>query len=275
MMMNTLQNLHTHTTFGDGHDTPEQIIQAAVAKGFGGIGFSGHSYMFYAPKYSMSPESTEDYKKEIVRLKQKYKATIDVFLGLEYDAFSAVDMSGYDYLIGSMHYLKLNGEIVGYDRPVEVVRQVIDTYFGGSGLAFAKEYYRQLAHLPEYGSFDIIGHFDNLTKHIENVRFFDIESKEYLRYALDAMDALRGKIPFFEVNTGAMARGYRTAPYPAKNLLKSFLDMGFGVVITSDCHDVRYLDYGFDVVRGLLFEAGFREQYVLTDAGFRAVPLIP
>ena len=55
-----------------GNTSFRQIIQAAVAKGFGGIGFSGHSYMFYAPKYSMSPESTEDYKKEIVRFVEKY-----------------------------------------------------------------------------------------------------------------------------------------------------------------------------------------------------------
>ena len=272
--MNTLQNLHTHTTYGDGNDTPEQLVRAALDKGFGGIGFSGHSYMYYAPRYSMSPESTEAYKKEIVRLKQKYKGTIDVFLGLEFDAFSGVDQSGYEYLIGSMHYLKLGGEIVGFDRPLEVTKQVVDTYFGGDGMAFAKEYYRQIAHLPEYGNFDIIGHFDLLTKHVETVKFFDIESKEYLQCAFEAIEALSGKIPLFEVNTGAVARGYRTAPYPHKALMKRFRELGFGVVITSDCHDARLLDFGFDLSRSLLWEAGFREQYILTDSGFRVVPLM-
>ena len=38
-------------------------------------------------------------------------------------------------------------------------------------LAYAKEYYRQLAKLPEYGSFDIIGHSDQITKHCENKQF--------------------------------------------------------------------------------------------------------
>ena len=40
---NHLQNLHTHTTYCDGINTPEQIILTAIDKGFGAIGFSGHS----------------------------------------------------------------------------------------------------------------------------------------------------------------------------------------------------------------------------------------
>lgn len=272
-MMNALQNLHTHTTYCDGIDTPEQMIQAAIEKGFGGIGFSGHSYMFYSPEHSMSIAGTEDYKKEITILKEKYKGRIDVFLGLEFDRYSEVDLSGYDYLIGSLHYLKIGDEFVGFDRSAEVVSQVIDRYFAGNGMDFAKEYYRQLASLADYGNFDIIGHFDLITKNIEKVRFFDVGSEKYLKYALTAMEALRGKIPFFEVNTGAISRGYRTTPYPAKNLIKKFKEMGFGAVITSDCHNSEYLDCAFSDARRLLLECGFCEHYILTDSGFKAVGL--
>lgn len=271
--MNTLQNLHTHTTYGDGKDTAEQIIQSAIRKGFGGIGFSGHSYMFYSEDHSMSLSGTEEYKKEVGFLKQKYKGIIDVFLGLEVDVYSEVDLSGYDYLIGSLHYLKIGNKYIGFDRSAEAVSQVIDNHFGGNGIAFAKEYYTQLARIPEYGNFDIIGHFDIITKNIEKVKFFDIESKEYLQYAFSAIDALCGKIPFFEVNTGAMARGYRTTPYPYKNLIKEFKNKGFGAVIASDCHNAEYLDYAFEDAHKLLLECGFREHYILTDSGFCAVPL--
>ena len=102
---------------------------------------------------------------------------------------------------------------------------------------------------------------------------FDMEDRRYLAYATDAMDALRGKIPFFEVNTGAMARGYRTAPYPTATLLREFASRGFGAVISSDCHDGRYLDYGFREAEALLKACGFRERYVLTDKGFAPVAL--
>lgn len=272
-MKNTLQNLHTHTVFCDGRNTPEEVVLAAIEKGFGGVGFSAHSFISCAPHLTMPIEKTGEYKREITRLKQKYKGIIDVYLGLEFDVYSDVGLDGYEFLIASLHNLKIDGELVPFDRSAEVVAQVIDTRFGGDGMAFAKEYYRQLARLPEYGRFDVIGHFDTITKNIEKVRFFDTDSKEYVGCALEALDAMRGKIPFFEVNTGAMARGYRTTPYPAANLLKAFREMGFGAVITSDCHNAEFLDCGFDLARELLIEAGFRERYILTDAGFAAVSI--
>lgn len=101
--------------------------------------------------------------------------------------FSEIDLSDYDYLIGSTHYLPMGEEKVGFDRTAEEVERVIKTYFGGDGIAYAKEYYRMLAKLPEYGSFDIIGHFDQITKHSENRTFFDEDSKEY-RFAVISSD---------------------------------------------------------------------------------------
>ena len=43
--MKHLQNLHTHSTYCDGNDTLEEMIQTCMAKGFTSLGFSGHSYM--------------------------------------------------------------------------------------------------------------------------------------------------------------------------------------------------------------------------------------
>lgn len=271
--MKYLQNLHTHTSYCDGKDTPEDMILAAYEKGFQSIGFSGHSYMYYAPTHSMSLEGTEEYKKKISSLKKKYEDKLDIFCGLEVDMFSEVDLSGYDYLIGSVHYIKVGEEIVGFDRPAEVVRSVIEKYFHGDGMAYAKAYYETLAKLPEYGKFDMIGHFDLITKYAEKKTFFDINSKEYQMAAVGAAEALAGKIPYFEVNTGAIARGYRTTPYPDKFLLKELKRLGFGAVITSDCHDANYLDCGFSAATELLKECGFKEQFVLTKDGFVPVGL--
>ena len=126
-----------------------------------------------------------------------------------------------------------------------------------------------MAKLPELGRVDIIAHFDIITKHLEKAPdLFDADCKAYMDCALGAMEALRGKIPFFEVNTGAMSRGYRTAPYPAVPLLKAFREMGFKPVITSDCHDGRYLDHYFSESAELLKACGFKEKYVLTEEGF-------
>lgn len=270
---NYLQNLHTHTTYCDGVDTPEQMILSAIEKGFGSIGFSGHSYMFYSNYVQMTPEKTEKYKVEIALLKEKYRDKIDIFCGLEYDMYSAIDQSGYDYLIGSVHYLKIGDEYVGFDRSSGDVKSIIDTYFSGDGMKYAKAYYQTLAELPSYGDFDIVGHFDIICKHSEHVQFFDENATAYKNAVLEAADALRGKIPLFEVNTGAIARGYRTTPYPSVFIIKELQKMGFGVCISSDCHNAKHLDCGFYEAAEILKECGYREKFILTERGFVAVPL--
>ena len=36
-------NLHTHTCFCDGKNTPEEMVISAIEKGMDVLGFSGHS----------------------------------------------------------------------------------------------------------------------------------------------------------------------------------------------------------------------------------------
>ena len=271
--MNTLQNLHTHSTYCDGKDTLEEMINSAIEKGFGSIGFSGHSYMSFSNYLIRPRDITESYKRDVRRLAQKYKDLIDVYCGLEFEMLSDDTQEGFDYMIGSVHYFLIDGIYVGFDRSADEVRSVIDNYFDGDGMKYAKAYYESLSRLPEYGSFDIIGPFDLISKHAEKVCFFDQESAEYKKYAYDAIDALSGKIPFFEVNTGAIARGYRTSPYPTTDILKELHRRGFGAIVSSDCHDSKMLDCGFDDSCRLLESCGFKEKYILTKEGFKAVPL--
>ena len=263
-----MQNLHTHTIYCDGRDTPEEMIETALSKGFSSIGFSGHSYMWASKYFQEYGDKTVEYKKEVLRLKEKYKGIIDIFLGLEADMYSKVDLKGYDYLIGSVHYLDFKDECVSFDLGIDSIKYIIDRHFKGDGMAFAKEYYKTVSRLAEYGNYDIIGHFDLITKYQDTEMFFDTESIEYKKAYTEAIDSLSGKIPFFEVNTGAISRGYRKSPYPSLDILKEFKNRGFGAIITSDCHDRRFLDTGFDLARDMLKEAGFNSKFILTNDGF-------
>ena len=271
--MNTLQNLHTHSTYCDGKNSPEEMILTAIEMGFGSLGFSGHSYMSFSDYAAMTPESEELYKQEILRLKEKYARQIRIFLGLEVEMYSQPDMTGYEYLIGSCHYFKFGQQYVGFDRSAAVCQKIITDWFDGDGMAFATEYYRQLSTLPQYGKFDILGHFDLISKNIEKADLFDPEDPEYIGAAVKALETLRPHSPIFEVNTGAIARGYRTSPYPSRTLLKIMKDMDFLPIISSDCHDASMLTCGFDMAKALLKECGFREHYILTDDGFAPVKL--
>lgn len=268
--MTYLQNLHTHTTYADGVDTPEEMIRAAIAKGFSSIGFSEHSPTISVG--AMPRERVPVYQNEIRELAKKYEHEIEVFCGLEFDTESNIPQDGYDYLIGSMHYLHDGGGRFPVDGSVEQVREAIAHVFG-DGMRFACRYFEDLCALPSYGRFDIIGHFDLVSKNVERADLFDPSAPEYINAGLTAIDALAGKIPFFEVNTGAISRGYRTSPYPAPAFVRAFRERGFGAVITTDCHNAAHLDCGLDMAVELLASCGFTERYILTKGGFKAVPL--
>lgn len=272
--MRNKQNLHIHTTYADGKDKPEELVIEAIARGFDSIGFSEHSYMrFSSYPYQMTIEDMDDYKKEICSLKSKYKDVIKIFCGMELEMYSDVPTDGFDYLIGSVHYLDFDGNLLGFDRGLEETLDYVSANFGGDGLKFAEKYFETVASLPEKGNFDIIGHFDLVTKNNEKGKFIDVTSEKYLRSGFEAIHALKGKIPFFEVNTGAISRGYRNSPYPQMEFLREFNRLGFGVVITSDCHDKNHIDCFYDEAEALISAAGFRSKWILTENGFKEVGL--
>ena len=264
------QNFHTHTKYCDGLDKPEEVVIAACEKGFKSVGFSMHSFL---RSCSVPSEKIEAYKNEIAVLRKKYAGTIDVYCGLEREMRDNAEISDFDYVIGALHYFRIEENFVDFDIDSEGVRKVIEQYFNGDGMEYARAYYQDLAQLPRYGNFDIIAHFDLITKHCEREAFFDLSSKEYQRFAVEAAEKLAGKIPYFELNTGAMARGYRTTPYPDIFLIKELKRLGFGAVISTDCHDKRNLDYGYEEAEMLLKKCGFKERFVLTKNGFEGIEI--
>ena len=262
------QNLHTHTTFCDGKDTPEELVLEAINRGFSSIGFSEHSYMHFSNfSNQLTIEQMPNYINEINQLKTKYQDVIDIFCGLEYELFSEVPVDNLDYMIGSVHYLKFGDEILGFDTNLEKTLNYVKENFGGDGITFAKKYFETLITLPEKHKFDIIGHFDLLMKNNENGRFIDPSAKEYLNLGYEAIHTLKGKIPLFEVNTGAMYRKGNPKPYPAEFMMKHIKDRGGLITITSDSHCCESLDFAFDEMIDYCKNCGFTEAYYLTSQG--------
>ena len=188
--------------------------------------------------------------------------------------FSDGDLSGLDYVIGGVHSIRSrNGSFVDFDGRAEYFKTVIDEHCGGDGMELVRRYYEAVAELPDRARCDIIAHFDLVTKHSEKVRFFDPESDEYKRYALDAVEAIAGRIPYFEVNVGAIARGYKTVPYPAPFIAKRMLELGMKPVIGTDCHRPEALYLNVEAGVELLRSVGADEVYVLRDDGFESIKL--
>ena len=266
------QNLHTHTTHCDGKDTPEEMIEKALELGFDSLGFSRHSYTPYSEFTKKTPAEAEaarlDYIRHINFLKEKYADRIKIYLGYEFDIYSPEPLEEFDYVIGSLHYPILDGKYLAMDRDADAVRRLIDEHFGGNGLLYAKNFYENTARIPEIYNFDIVGHFDLLTKHADSVKLFDDESREYKSYALEALHAVGEKIKIFEINTGAIARYNRRVPYPAPFLMRELKDMGCDVVISSDCHNRDYLNCRFEESVEYAKSCGFNRVMVFNGEGF-------
>ncbi len=84
-------DLHTHTTYCDGKNTPEEMVKAALDAGLSCIGFSGHGYAPYDLDCCMTIEGSAAYRAEIAALREKYAGRIAILCGVEQDYWSDAD----------------------------------------------------------------------------------------------------------------------------------------------------------------------------------------
>lgn len=266
-------NFHTHTTFCDGRDTPEAMAEAACALGFTALGFSGHSYLPFDDSWCMRPADEIAYRQAVAALKEQYRGTMEIFCGIEQDYFSGRAAEGYDYVIGSVHCLPCGDGFCSVDSSAQELARLVRSQFGGDAYAMAEQYYAMVGRIVEQTGAQIVGHFDLITKFIEQQPLFDPHAPRYLAAATAALERLIADGAVFEVNTGAMARGYRTAPYPDPVLLRQICRMGGRVMVNSDCHNKAHLAFGFDQARKLVADCGFHQTGVWTQNGLAMLPL--
>lgn len=266
------ENLHTHTTFCDGKNTPEEMVKAALELGMDALGFSGHSPL-PGESWVMREEDVPRYCREVLALREKYAGALDIFLGLEQDILSPEPEGPYDYLIGSVHALKRGEELLSVDESEQALRRNVERWFGGDMLAFAREYYEQVGRVAERTGCQIVGHLDLVCKFNEGDRLFDTGVPLYRQAVLGALEELKDRSVILEINTGAMSRGYRAQPYPAPWILREAREMGFPICITSDAHSAGQLMYAFDQAARLARACGYEEAMYLTGKGFVPGPL--
>ena len=270
------QNLHTHTFFGDGKHSPEEMAAGAVRSGCASLGFSEHSPLpeaFDPDHWTMPAGKAGAYRREILRVKEAFAGQLEVFLGLEQDLDSVPPEDAYDYLIGSVHGVRADGVYLSVDESPGCFDQAVREHFGGDSLAFVKAYYRREAEAAAVTNCQIIGHFDLIAKFNEGFCRFDENAPAYRAAALEALEAVMERDVIFEINTGAISRGYRTAPYPSMFLLKAVRERKGHICITSDSHSADTIVCAFPQAAEAARSCGFQEAWILTGKGWKAVDL--
>lgn len=241
-----LKDYHVHTLFSDGKYPAEDMVLAAIERGMTEIGFSDHSFTSFDQGYCMSPDTTLEYKRTILKLREKYKDRISIKLGIEQDYESDFPAEGFDYIIGSVHFLKFGDEYVAVDDGADKYPYMVEKYFNGDYYALVEKFFETEADVVNRTGADIIGHFDLISLYNQEEHFFDENHPRYVAAWKKAVDALLKTDAVFEVNFGAYNRGRRNVPYPNPSIQEYIIQHGGKLIPDSDAHVTRFLCHDFE-----------------------------
>lgn len=248
-------NIHTHTVYCDGKNTPEEMIERAEQLGFVSLGFSGHASQNLNHFYGLRDEQAYIAK---IRELQAKNDRIRIHLGVELDQCAHCDREKYDYVMMGLHYFIRDGLVYPLDGLRSRIQAGIDNLFYGNSTDAAKAYFRNVAEQCERLKPDVMAHYDVIAKNNEDGTLFDIEDPAYQKASIEPLEVFKAQGVLLEVNTGAMARGYRTTPYPYPCVMKRWQEMGGKVILGSDCHNRDFLNHGFDMAVEYIRAMGFK-----------------
>lgn len=252
-----LQDLHVHTHFSDGKHSPEEIAKTAYEMGVQKLGFSDHGYTSMDNRYCMKIERLPAYIETISNLKEKYKGRMEILMGIEQDLLGGKPEVKFDYVIGSVHYQSCNGDRWDIDGDIESVKTAVSKHYNGDIYTYCEKYFEDVSKVVDVVGADIVGHFDLLTKFNEKEPLIDETNPRYRKAWKKAVDYLLTKKISFEINTGAISRGYRTTPYPSFEMIQYIFENGGKMILNSDSHSKETLCFRFDLAMQIVKDAGF------------------
>ncbi len=248
-------NFHTHSCWCDGRGSPEELVAAAIAKGFAALGFSSHMAFPVDDGTAILPERAAAYAADVRAAALRHRGEISVYCGGEADyipgatdpsrdRYAALDL---DYLIGSIHYVVApDGGRVCVDDTPERLQSEIAAHFDGRPEDFVRAYFAAEREMVARFDFDLVAHPDLVRKFNRRTPYFDESADWFLKELDQTADAIAASGKLVEVNTGAIARGWLDDAYPSPEFRARLRSRGVRFVLSSDAHSAEGLDAAFD-----------------------------
>lgn len=269
---------HTHTTFSDGHNTVDEMLEQAVKLGWSEIGVSDHMIIhenirsscswphlakFFGRVYFDDFASVyEAASRNIERIrKAALNYPIKVFIGYEVDYFTYPGWHDkfeklrkkleIDYLLTGNHLIQtdMGQTIITAAKFKEVVTDCRERH------RLLLEHYQTIIKAIDSGFFDFVAHVDLL-------RGFDGEDADaFMPARLEVTKKLAETGTAFELST----KGLRKSDdyYPARPLLSELCRLNAPLVISDDAHKIDELGYCFDKAEALLAELNYTNRWKL------------
>ena len=239
--------------------------QVAAARGLAELGFADHNPMpEYFDDWRMLREDLPRYFDEVAQARAEFPQ-LNIKLGLECDFIPGREkwieelagMADWDFLIGSVHYLRQGWEV---DHPQYVARHE------GQAEDIWEDYWQLYGECIRSGLFDFVGHPDLPKK-------FGITPKGDLRRFYEpAVSALAETGMAFEINTAGLRRDCREA-YPARPFLELAKAAGVPMLINSDAHTPGDVGAGFEETIALAKSVGFTHTVRFSKRKRTSVPM--
>lgn len=247
-----LPDYHIHTTLcNHAYGSMEEYVEQAISIGLAEIGFSDHMPVMPEPHLCMSFADLPRYIDRVHELQDRYSGRITIRLGCEMDMVAdrtdeikeIISTSGFDYVIGSIHYL--DGWPFDQDKYKNVFeeRDLGDIY---------ELFFEMIIRAARSGLYDITGHIDNIKR--MGYRFYGDMTPYYEKTA----SVLAEMGLTFELNTA----GFDTAAkeqYPSLEFLKVLQSRNIPVTVGSDSHRPEHIGRHFSEASKILREAGYTE----------------
>ncbi len=213
-----LQNLHTHSVWDDGKDTLETMVRAAIAAGLTSVGFSGHGPLPIPNRWAIPQERLPDYHaRSNCGLKEAYAGQIDVYCGLNGICSARPPRrnsttSSVPFTICPWLVISSTSTTVQRKRNVYSPHISEATRRGGGSVFFA---IRRRACRHRGGR--IVGIRPDYEVR-RAARLFLMQARPpTARRRRTRLKTLVDADKIFEINTGAISRGFRTSPTPPPN----------------------------------------------------------
>jgi histidinol-phosphatase (PHP family) len=274
-----LANYHQHSAYSDGTGSLEDYVAAALAAGFASMGFSDHAPVSFPTTWTMPMERLPDYRAEIEVLKAKYRGRIEIYAGLEMDYLPGLETFqrqqvlslGWDYVIGSIHYLgyEPDGHRWSLDLDLETFQRGLYGQYRGDIRRVADGYFATVREMVQAGGPDIVGHFDYAKRFNRQGGFFSEDAAWYRRMVEETLRVIAGRGVMLEVNTSGWRNSTGSA-FPSPWVLRRALSLGIPVTVNSDAHDPALLTAG--LARGLRLLRGAGYDQVMRLVGGRWSP---
>ena len=277
-------NFHSHCTFCDGRNQPEAFVVEAVSQGFRAYGFSSHSPLPFKTTWNMSASDMPAYLDEIAQLRDKYKAQIEIYIGLEIDYLDETYNASIpyfrslplDYRISSIHFLPWQRPLIEknmscIDGAYESFAASVALHYGSDIRLIVRNFFNSSMRMVEAGGFDIVGHLDKVCMNGSRYPGFDATADWYRKPFVALLDLIAEKELIVEINTKNLRRKGQT--YPHATAYREIAQRRIPIMVNSDCHSTNLVNDGRAETLALLQEIGFRTTRELTGGTWQDLPI--